>query len=249
MNPIMQILSKEFETRKSKNKNYSLRAFARLLELDPSSLSKILKGQRIPSLKAATKISQKLALLPEDFQLIQEWLEKNKSEGELIAIDLEKFRNEIDCYHLIMLEAFKLPVYANSVENLRYDMKIDGKLFYGILRDLEEMKFIAYEPVLDKVQVLQSQNIVLRNLPASEKNRALEKGMLQLALQAVDSVPCESRDHATVTLAIPASKVPYFRDMIIQVWKRINLEAEREVKKADTVYNFTFTVYPAIKQG
>lgn len=247
MNPIMQILSKEFEGRKSKNKNYSLRAFARLLEMDPSSLSKILKGLRIPSLKAATKISHKLNLPEEEFHQIQDWLAKYKTDSELCLLDVEKINHDIECHHLIMLEAFKLPIFANSVENLRYAMKIDGGLFYRALRELEEMKLIAYEPVLDKVVVLQTQNIVVLSKPSSEKRQLLEKKIFQLAAQSLEEGAEEDRDHATLTLAIPASKLAFFREVLIQAWKKISLEAERDIKKADSVYNFTFAVYPVMK--
>ena len=57
----LNLLKKELDSRKSRNPNYSLRSFARSLDVSPSRLSEILSGQRM-SLKMANKIATKLKL-------------------------------------------------------------------------------------------------------------------------------------------------------------------------------------------
>ena len=57
LDPIIEILKKEFEAKKQRNGAYSLRAFARFLEIDPSNLSKIMSYQIIPGERLKRKIA------------------------------------------------------------------------------------------------------------------------------------------------------------------------------------------------
>ncbi|MBC7692320.1 MAG: helix-turn-helix transcriptional regulator [Methylotenera sp.] len=52
----------ELLARKQKNSSYSLRAFARDLEIDPSAISRILKGKQTLSLLICLKVIRKLKL-------------------------------------------------------------------------------------------------------------------------------------------------------------------------------------------
>ena len=60
------ILQCEFEARRARNAFYSLRSFARDLELPPSSLSEVLNRKKGLSLKAAQRILGKLQLDEEE---------------------------------------------------------------------------------------------------------------------------------------------------------------------------------------
>lgn len=58
---ISRILKNELTQRISRNPNYSLRAFARDLELSPSFLSEVINSRKRLSHRTATKIGQRLA--------------------------------------------------------------------------------------------------------------------------------------------------------------------------------------------
>jgi plasmid maintenance system antidote protein VapI len=55
-------IQREFERRKAKNAYYSLRAFARDLDMAPSTLSEILAGKKGLSASAAAKLARRLGL-------------------------------------------------------------------------------------------------------------------------------------------------------------------------------------------
>ena len=61
----VRILAEELTDRKRTNERFSLRAFARALDLHPSSLSRIMSGNQELSLKAAALVLSKLELTPE----------------------------------------------------------------------------------------------------------------------------------------------------------------------------------------
>jgi plasmid maintenance system antidote protein VapI len=63
----LRILTDAFEEKRSRNSSYSLRAFARDLEISVSHLSAIMSGQKKLSAQQAGKIAIKLQLAPELF--------------------------------------------------------------------------------------------------------------------------------------------------------------------------------------
>ena len=56
----------ELSRRCERNPRYSLRAFARALGFEPTVISQIIAGKRIPSYKTAQKLVRALGLSPED---------------------------------------------------------------------------------------------------------------------------------------------------------------------------------------
>lgn len=57
-----ELLLNELRRRQSTNPMYSLRAFARALDMDPSTLSKILRGKRDLSMRKAFDLTLRLQL-------------------------------------------------------------------------------------------------------------------------------------------------------------------------------------------
>jgi hypothetical protein len=59
-------LNSEFEARKKANPRYSLRAFARFLNTDHSTMSQVLKGSRRATVKQIRDMGRKLGISPEE---------------------------------------------------------------------------------------------------------------------------------------------------------------------------------------
>ncbi|MGZ3704130.1 MAG: helix-turn-helix domain-containing protein, partial [Bdellovibrionota bacterium] len=65
----VSVLRREFETRASRNPGYSLRAFARDLDLSPAALSSLLNLKKGVSETRAQKIARRLALSRQESEL------------------------------------------------------------------------------------------------------------------------------------------------------------------------------------
>ena len=63
--PYRQLLKSEFLARRSSNRSYSQNAFARFLRLDPTYLSKLMRGKILLSLDLADGITRRLKLSPD----------------------------------------------------------------------------------------------------------------------------------------------------------------------------------------
>lgn len=91
MDEFYTLLNKYFELKKSKNKRYSLRAFAHHLTLEPSQVSKILRRKVKPRLKTIELIlakiqietSRKSSIIARISQDLEKKAELTSSEKEL----------------------------------------------------------------------------------------------------------------------------------------------------------------------
>src|SRR5277367_6337903 len=111
-------LQSELSRRCERNPRYSVRAFARALDINDGALSQILSGKRVPAYRTAQRIIRSLGLTPEEEQnFLGSLAEKHRSRGlqrlnpifrELKSkpkqqqIDL--FRMAADWYHIAVME-------------------------------------------------------------------------------------------------------------------------------------------------
>lgn len=96
LNSLSEILSSAFDQRKIKNSSYSLRAFARDLDLSVSRLSVLIKGGHGVGGSTAENLAQKLKLKPQEkkyfFDIILAESARNKKVRLLANQRIEKAR-------------------------------------------------------------------------------------------------------------------------------------------------------------
>src|SRR4051812_6761749 len=111
-------LQNELSRRCERNPRYSVRAFARALDINDGALSQILSGKRIPAYRTAQRIIRALGLTPEEEQgFLGSLAEKHRSRGlqRLNPIfreiqtkprqqQIDLFRLAADWYHLAIME-------------------------------------------------------------------------------------------------------------------------------------------------
>lgn len=81
------LLNSEFDRRRSINSRYSVRAFAKFLNVDPSFLSKVLGGKLLPSLEAGVKILDHLKWALPDRRIFLRSLAEELKKQALYDID------------------------------------------------------------------------------------------------------------------------------------------------------------------
>ncbi|MFN8370509.1 MAG: TIGR02147 family protein [Bacteriovoracaceae bacterium] len=99
-------LKNRLEEKLQKNPAFSLRAFARLIKLSPSYLSRVLSGERKLTFKAATIISESLALNPQEKKTFYDLVLNDQSTQPSKKISQKK--EEINQNLELTLEAFKI---------------------------------------------------------------------------------------------------------------------------------------------
>lgn len=241
---VQKFMQSQLKKRQEKNPKFSLRSFARLLKTDPSSLSKILNGLRIPSDETVAKWVDCLKLSAEEADALKNAVAETHSFNPLNA---EFFESTYSWVHPILLEALKLPNTSRNLPML-------AELFGMSIGEVEQT--IAF---LENHQILQKNtqgtgytpsNLTTVQIPyTSDLRRNLQKKYLEMAQKALDEVPLEKRDNSTLTVAIHTDDIPAMKDIIREARLKIHRLAEKRKNQLNAVYNFSSAFYPIKEDG
>src|SRR5688572_7582973 len=107
---LVEHLQTELTRRCQQNPGYSLRAFARFLQIESSALSKILRRRRVMTPATASKLCQRLALDPrtKEIYLQQSSEAKSTAASAYQTIPYETYQVMAQWYHFAIMELVAL---------------------------------------------------------------------------------------------------------------------------------------------
>lgn len=217
----------ELEARRRRRPHYSMRAFARDLQMSPSSLCEFLASRQGLSRGRALWVAEKLNLSGDQtehfWDLIQSqfgYSERDKKAAKFRALDrarssksqlaLEHFRMIADWYHLVLLEILTLPTPPSLMEiSALLDVPL-VELERAVAR-LIDLGFLLEQN--GKLVVLTDVTTVGEEID----NRAVQishQQMLRVHADAIDRKPFAERENLTVAFSIRQSRWPELRKEI-----------------------------------
>ncbi len=226
------ILKHALGERCQRNPRYSLRAFARDLQLNPAHLSEVLNGKKGLSLNIAQAISKILGFSPEEKKVFCALVESQHARsraGKTLAKDLleklKKDRDEVDPqFRILTIDAFQATsnwyhfaiLQLMQLDAFQSDKRTDIKRISKALGISPIEVQLAIE-TLKRLEVIEERNgklLVLENYIASTSGvpsdalkkwhrQVLEKAMNALTLQSVDE-----RDFSSIFFPIPRKALP-----------------------------------------
>ena len=237
-------LQRQFTERCKKNARYSLRAFAKQLSIDPSSLSQILSGRRPLSKKSVHVICEKLSAAPRDlkmFGLIQADLGSNE---DYFQISIDTFAVISDWYHYAILE-------LTFVSGFKADSKwISKKLSITIEEAksaVERLKRLGL--LLEENGSLVKSSKLLTNhssVNTSAAHKELQRQLIEKSLLAIDECAPEEKDITSMTMAINVSNLEKARELT-RKYRREMCALLEDGEQAE-VYNLGIQLYPITKK-
>lgn len=244
------ILREELAVRSQINPRYSLRAFARDMELAPSRLSEVLSGKQGLSRPVASRIADKLGYseTERDFfcdlvesiharkeQSRSEAMEKIKrafDENELLRLKNDTFHLISDWFHLAMLELTTLDGFQSDVKWIAKVLGIsENEVELGLER-LERFGFISRD---DGQIVTVEQRTTTPGGTPSESIKKFHKQILQKAMDSIYLQPIDSRDLSAIILAVDRSRLGEAKERIKQFRREFCTELNSSTVK-DGVY-------------
>jgi uncharacterized protein (TIGR02147 family) len=243
-------IQSELMQRCKRNPSYSLRSFAALLDMDPSSISQIISGKRQASVKVITKICERLGADPyykEKF-LTQEKIRKKKipelGQGPNYNTMSEDAISVIsNWYHFAILELMNTDHFQSqpswvanrlSLSTIEVKMAFERLVRLNLIKE-ENGKYSRTEKFLTGYTPGQT----------TEAQKELQRQILRMALDAIDNVSIEERDMTNMTMAIDLDKLSEAKKMITKF--RRDLCAFLEDGKRTCVYQFGLQLYPISK--
>lgn len=247
-------LQREFCKRRDKNPQYSIRAFAKYLNLAAPTVSHLLAGKRKPSPRFVTNLFKRLDATPGEQKLI---LSSLKSKTNLSDPELKSSARD---YQLIALDAFKLIADWHHYAILEMTAVKGFKSDYAwIARQIGISVPEAQQAVerMIRLDLLEEKDGALIKTAGFVTNydegvtssalKQLQRFVLQRALDSIDTVPAEDKDITSMTMAIDEKKIPEAKKLIKKF--RRDLCAFMEDGERTRVFNLGIQLYPISKSS
>ena len=248
------VLREELARRTAINSSYSLRAFARALEMAPSALSEILNGKRPLSFKKAQIVVKKLCLSPEEQEVFISSIDgkyrprakKVDQLGDLgrdYFLDKDRFSLVADWYHysiMGMAELYELPEQIEIVAE-KLNLPI-SKVTDGIER-LKRVGLLVFtdDGVLKYVDPVTRHN---SEIP-SEALRKHNREIIYKALESLDNTPRTKRDITSMTISINSKNIGKAKEKIAEFKKEMyTLLKSGADDWLDKLYNLNINLFP-----
>ncbi len=251
------ILFQHFEKKKIRNSRYSLRAFARDLEVPVSRLSDVFTGKKSPSLPMATHLALKMGLgtLQKDLFITSIQLEKEKIQARksLVEKRLELIQKKVQSQWT--LEHFEL-----------VSKWLDHAICVAISLDkppktpeqLAQMFGVDVAEVNASLEKLLAQNDIVETAdgwmateatsttPDDKPSLAIRQFHSEILTKAKASLandPMEVRDFTSIIFSVNTQELPILKKRIAEMRDQLMMEFG-STKDCDAVYDLSLVLFP-----
>lgn len=239
-------LMDELVLRQNRNPAYSLRSFARDLDISPATLCQTLSMKRSLSKASLLKVAEQLAFSPmETHSALREISAKTEeaTDESFTTLSEDTFKMMSDWYYFAILSLAQAGRAKADAEWLANHFEITtiqaADAIERLLRlQLIEIKndFIVYDG-----RPLKTTN----NVPSSAA-RQLQHQHLQLAKTSLERDRLDLRDMTSMTMAIDINKIPEAKEMVKKFRRKIAKFLEGD-GKGEQVYVLALQLFPVSK--
>lgn len=257
-------LRHELAERLQKNPRYSLRAFARSLQIDPGTLSRILSGRKVLTPELSRKVLRQISLSPKETENFlhsmakayeEEGVQRKKSEIKEILkkkaplkvaerdLTPDVFRIISDWYHYAILQLVQEEDCLNDPKWIAGQLGIQEMEAKLAIDRLLELELLHEEKDKEKSRLIRT-NERLTTGDLSVTTAALKKRIKQVSEKSVHSLENDLialRSHTTMTMAIDPEKLPVAKEMIQEFMDRLAAVLQTKKKK---VYELQINLFP-----
>lgn len=222
-------LKNTFENRCKANSRYSLRAFARDLEISPSKLCEIFAEKRGMSLDTAQRVAFNLSLSKKeinyfcdlvaaqharsnkDRELASERIQKSKLSYNYKNLTTDQFNLVANWYHYAILELLSIAGFRSDARWISKRLGITESQAKEALLRLRKLRLLKQEGNLYKRA---DKNITTTYDVPSLAIRELNKQLILKGIDALERQNVNERDFSTITMAIDKRKLSEAKERI-----------------------------------
>jgi plasmid maintenance system antidote protein VapI len=240
-------LIEEFEKKKRINPNFSLRSYARLLDIDASTLSKLMKGTRPITYKSCLKLGNKLGLGQNEIDnLVTNELDSTEVEvPPYKEIDRKSFDLICDWFHYAILELTTLVNFQPNIAWISKVLKVnEGDVSLAVLRlrRLGILKIVEVDGVEKWVDA--SGDLTTMGIQHSIPSlREMQRQILEKAVDAMDNVPVDLRSQTSVSFPMNRENVSKAKQLIDN-FRREFSELMRSSSDCQEIYQLSLSLFP-----
>jgi uncharacterized protein (TIGR02147 family) len=248
-----EILQASWKDRQKINPRFSMRAFAKKLEIEPSTLSQILRGKRDLPAADAQRVLSRLNLSPDmqkDFldSMDPSNLEFRHYRAYLNTLSLDEQKDHItqqifsDSWYGAMLALIDTKGFVPDTAWMARRLGISRVKATQIFTDLQVVGLV--EKVGDRYE---KRDVKLKTTDeiSSDSLRRAHLEEMGLAAEALASVEMELRDFVSITLAADSKQIKKAKVLIRSFLKQMDQLLETD--KSDEVYQMNVQFFPLSK--
>lgn len=244
------------------NKRFSLRAFAKHLELTHSALNQVFKGTKNLSPETAAKIARKLKMEPVDREhfclLVQLEAAKDPELKKAFEKKIKTLKGSRasakakveatflpEWYHPIIMAMTNLTVGEYTPKTVAKRIGITIKEATETMEQMESVGLLCRDDEGQWAAVYEKTvDVTMPHDP--KRTRAIHQTHLQMAAKALDEQPLGQRMNVLAHLAFPKSRIPEAREIAHECLRRMQLlsdEAREEGEEIGDVYAFVVSMF------
>ncbi len=237
-------LQQELVSRCRDNPAYSLRSFARNLKIEPSALSKILRGKRKISPQMFRHMADRMGLSPDEQKKYGGKGPKNES-GEYQQLAFDLFTVIADWYHYALLELTQVKHFRPDPKWIASTLGISINEVHAAAERLQRLEMLT----IKNGRWIDTSGAVttVGTQVTAAAFRRLQKQVLEKAIQAMEDFAPEERDQSSMTMAIDTKKLPGAKKRI-QKFRRELCRYLKTSSHRNAVYNLGISLYPVSKK-
>ncbi len=249
-------LNSELLRRQSTNSSYSLRAFARDLNIEPSLLSKILRKKVPITLKMLDRLAPSVGLVEPELISYREYVKssdgiKHFESMQDVKVHHEEFKLIQNWYNITIVELTLLADFQPEAAWISTKLGIsvdEAKLA------VERLITLGFLNKTEGGQLVKSGNGTPGLRIVSDDHAsyitALRQSITQFgakAMQAMHDIPNSQRANMTLTVAIDSTLVDEAKKKITQFTRTLADELEKKSQNKDHVYELMVSFFPLTK--
>lgn len=228
------------------NSSYSLRAFAKQIQLEPSFLSKLLSGKRRATHRVISKVANRLSLSPEETQTYISGASKKPSgpveQTEYQNLAMDHFRMIADWYHYAILELTLLQDFESDASWIAKKLGIKKIEAQAALERLERLEMLTKNKK-GEYENTSGNNTTVGNEFTAVAFRKLQKQILTQALHALENDPIEKRDQSSMTMAIDPALIPQAKEKIKKFRRELCTFLQENNRPKKEVYQLSVSLF------
>lgn len=253
----IDILNNELEERSAKNASYSLRAFARDLNMNASRLSEILNRKKGISEKAANEVAKTLNLNEKEKEFFvlsatSQHSRSNKSKKEAALnlktqlkskahnITLEEFERAQNWYHFAIMELIELKDCKHTTEWFAKKLKLQKIVIQSALERLQSLGWIKFEN--GKFIARDNESESTYDIPSNAIKKYHEE-ILTKAGQSLFTDDIKDREFLNMTLAFSQDQLEEAKASIRAFQKEFAEKFYDPKKDKDSVYQLSVQLF------
>lgn len=248
-NEAVRVLQNELLLRKKRNPHFSLRAFAKWLNISPAQLSQMLTGKRTITVKTLKKITDRLDYSPIERTDIMLKLTASENEAGADSQKMQMLEDQFqiisDWYHFAILSLTKIKGASPDPRWIASRLGISVEDAQQALARLQRLGVIELKPkfrqICDPIEVIS-------DVP-SAAIRKYHKEALGLAQEKLETVPLNKRNFESITIPVNSKQIGFLKKQMDHLINLALKQSNEDVQKnnSDEVYQLNIQLFPLTK--